>query len=219
GRRAASPATSSVQSAAHLFSRDELRDLQVWHKLAWIDPGYHESDGRIRKLLEKGRLFSEEDKSELRTVELEILRKVVPEYRDAAARGQVELSTSPFYHPILPLLCDTDIYLRTHPESPMPRRRFVHPEDAAEQLARARSCYERLFGLQPVGLWPSEGSVSDAIIPIAASAGFRWMATDEMILGRTLEIPLTRDGQGHLQQAGRLYRPYVIEAGGATMAC
>jgi alpha-amylase/alpha-mannosidase (GH57 family) len=218
-RRAASPAASAGQGAAFLFSREELRDLQVWHKLAWIDPSYHESDGRIRKLVEKGRLFSEEDKSELRTVELEILRRVVPEYRDAAARGQIELSTSPFYHPILPLLCDTDIYLRTHPESPMPRRRFVHPEDAAEQLARARSCCERLFGLQPVGLWPSEGSVSDAMIPIAARAGFRWMATDEMILGRTLEIPFTRDGPGHLQQAGRLYRPYVIEAGGATMAC
>src|SRR5215831_13211342 len=201
------------------FSVADLRDLQVWQKLAWIDPSYLAGDARVQALVDKQRLFTEDDKQVLRTVELELLNRVIPEYRDGVARGQIEVSTSPFYHPILPLLCDTDIYLRTHPESPMPRRRFVHPEDAAEQLARARSCYERLFGLQPVGLWPSEGSVSDAIIPIAASAGFRWMATDEMILGRTLEIPLTRDGQGHLQQAGRLYRPYAIEAGAATMAC
>ena len=55
----------------------------------------------------KGAHFEEEDKALLREVELEILRKVIPEYAAAAARGQVELSTSPFYHPILPLLCDT----------------------------------------------------------------------------------------------------------------
>src|SRR5204862_232344 len=80
--------------------------------------------------------FSEEDKAALRDVELEILNLVVPTYRALADRGQVELSTSPFYHPILPLLCDTDVYLRTHPASRTPRPRFVHPEDAAGQLAR-----------------------------------------------------------------------------------
>ena len=69
----------------------------------------------MRALVAKGRGFTEEDKATLRAVELELLRRVIPEYRDAAARGQVELSTSPFYHPILPLLCDTDVYLRTHP--------------------------------------------------------------------------------------------------------
>ena len=78
--------------------------------------------------------FTEDDKLELREVELEILRRVIPEYRAAAERGQVELSTSPFYHPILPLLCDTDIYLRTHPAAAVPRPPFRHPEDAAEQL-------------------------------------------------------------------------------------
>src|SRR5690606_25291118 len=99
----------------------------------------------------------------------------------AAASGRIELSTSPFYHPILPLLCDTDVYRRTHPEAPAPRRRFAHPEDAAEQLRRAADCHERLFGRRPVGLWPSEGSVSPAMVPLAADAGFSWMATDEMI--------------------------------------
>ena len=109
-------------------------------------------------------------------VELELLRNVIPEYQAAAARGQVELSTSPFYHPILPLLCDTDVYLRTHPHSRMPRERFRHPEDAAEQLARAVGLHERLFGHRPRGLWPSEGSVSDEMVPLVtdlASSGWR----------------------------------------------
>ena len=116
---------------------------------------------------------------------------MIPDYRDAAARGQIEISTSPFYHPILPLLCDTDIYLRTHPDSRMPRRRFLHPEDAAEQLERAAAYHERLFGRRPVGLWPSEGSVSDAMVPLVAAAGFAWMATDELILARTLGLTFT----------------------------
>jgi len=84
---------------ARRFSVDDLRDLQVWHKLAWIDPDYQQRDARVRALVAKGQRFSEEDKSLLRTVELELLNKVIPEYREAAARGQVELSASPFYHP------------------------------------------------------------------------------------------------------------------------
>src|SRR5579872_5601572 len=87
------------------FNADDLRDLQVWHKLAWVDPSYLEADARVRRLLTKARDFSEADKAALREVELEILNRVIPEYRAAADRGQIEISASPFYHPILPLLC------------------------------------------------------------------------------------------------------------------
>jgi alpha-amylase/alpha-mannosidase (GH57 family) len=201
------------------FGVDDLRDLQVLHKLAWIDPLYLDGDARVRALVEKERGFSEADKMALRAIELEILSRVVPEYRAAAERGQIEISASPFYHPILPLLCDTDVYLRTHPDARRPRQRFAHPEDAAEQLRRAADCHERLFGRAPIGLWPSEGSVSDAMVPLAAGAGFTWMATDELILARTLGATFSRDGQGHLEQPERLYAPYRVRAGGAAIAC
>jgi alpha-amylase/alpha-mannosidase (GH57 family) len=68
-------------------------------------------------------------------------------------------------------------------------------------------------------LWPSEGSVSDAIVPLVADAGFAWMATDELILARTLGIPLTRDSRGNLEQPERLYAPYALKTGGGTLAC
>src|SRR5205823_5857068 len=135
------------------------------------------------------------------------------------ARGQIEVSTSPYYHPILPLLCDSDIYLRTHPQSPMPRRRFQRPNDALEQLERAVACHERLFGKRPVGLWPSEGSVSDAMVPLVAKAGFRWMATDEQILANTLGTGFARDDAGQVDQPERLYTPYQVTAGGASVSC
>jgi alpha-amylase/alpha-mannosidase (GH57 family) len=213
------PTPADRRAAAARFSRDDLRDLQVWHKLAWVDPLYQDGDRRVRQLLAKGRDYSEDDKALLRRVELEILNKVIPEYREAADRLQIEISASPFYHPILPLLCDTDIYLRTHPHSRMPRRRFARPGDAAEQLARAAACHERLFGRRPVGLWPSEGSVSDAVVPLVAAAGFRWMATDELILARTLGMNFSRDDRGHVEQPEQLYEPYAVSVGGATVSC
>src|SRR5262249_43877790 len=213
------PTPEDRRTAAARFSVDDLRDLQVWHKLAWIDPLYLDGDARVRTLVGKGRSFSEQDKRILRDVELEILNRVIPEYRDAAARGQIEISASPFYHPILPLLCDTDIYLRTHPNSRMPRQPFRHPEDAADQLERAAALHERLFGRRPAGLWPSEGSVSDAMVPLVAAAGFKWMATDELILARSLGATLSRDGRGHVEQPERLYVPYIVRAGGASVAC
>jgi alpha-amylase/alpha-mannosidase (GH57 family) len=213
------PTAADRRAAASRFTRDDLRDLQVWHKLAWIDPFYLEGDARVRALVEKGRDFTEADKLVLREVELELLNKAIPEYRAAAARGQVELSTSPFFHPILPLLCDSEIYLRTHPDARVPRHRFTHPEDAAEQLARAVSYHTRLFGVRPLGVWPSEGSVSDAIVPLVAATGFEWMATDELILARTLGVTFSRDGGGHIEQPERLYAAYAVRGGDARVSC
>jgi alpha-amylase/alpha-mannosidase (GH57 family) len=210
---------SGGRGAAARFTVDDLRDLQVWQKLAWIDPLYLDDDPRIRALVAKGRAFSEDDKRVLRQVELELLKKVIPEYRAAAERGQIEVSASPFYHPILPLLCDSDVYLRTHPDARRPRQPFRRPEDAADQLERAAACHERLFGARPVGLWPSEGSVSDAMVPLADASGFRWMATDEMILGRTLGMTFSRDSRGQVEQPEQLYTPYVVRAGNAAIAC
>jgi alpha-amylase/alpha-mannosidase (GH57 family) len=208
----------SARAKASQFSADDLRDLQVWHKLVWVDRDFGVRDARIQGLMSKGRKFSENDKLVLRAVELELLRSVVPEYRDASARGQVELSTSPFYHPILPLLCDTDTYLRTHPQSRMPRERFRHPEDAQEQLNRAVALHQRLFGERPEGVWPSEGSVSDEMVPLVAQAGFQWMATDEGILSRTLGHGFTRGADGLVDRPELLYRAYRV-GGSAGVAC
>ena len=203
GRRHGNPAGA--------FTTDDLRDLQVWHKLVWIDPIYADRDPRVRALFAKGRDFSEQDKQTLRSVELEILGRVVSEYRAGAERGQIEISTSPFYHPILPLLCDASVFLETHPSWPPPEQPFAYPQDAAEQLRRAVALHQRLFGRTPAGLWPSEGSVSDAMVPIVAEAGFAWMATDEEILARSLPRTFARDAD--------LYRPYKVGAPRADVSC
>jgi alpha-amylase/alpha-mannosidase (GH57 family) len=220
-RERSGPASTSVEweRLASDFSVQELRDLQVWQKLAWVDPYFQDEDIRVQRLFGKGALFSEDDKRVLAQVERELIGSVIPEYRAAGVRGNVELSTSPFYHPILPLLCNSDVHRESHPGCSLPPGLFRRPEDAAEQLARAVSYHERLFGKRPAGLWPSEGSVSEAVVALAAEAGFSWMATDEILLGRSLGIHFSRDGYGHVEQPESLYRPYRVEVGGRAVSC
>jgi alpha-amylase/alpha-mannosidase (GH57 family) len=187
------------------FDVRDLRDLQVWHKLAWIDPDLLSSDPRLIALIGKDRDFAEDDKAMLRGIELELLASVVPEYKDAGERGQVELATSPFYHPILPLLCDSDAHLHAHPQAARPRVRFSRPEDARLQIERAIAFHEASFGTRPNGMWPSEGSVSNEAVRLIAEAGLQWIATDEDILARSLQQPMRPE---------LLYRPYRVGASG-----
>jgi len=201
-------------NAADLFGPREWRDIQLLSQLAWMDEDWLATDPVLMRLGSKGANFSEEDKQELRAKQLELLRDVLPEYRRAAATGQIEISTTPFYHPILPLICDTDIAPISNPHSPPLKPPFQHPEDAREQLVRARAYHEKLFGIPPVGLWPSEGSVSDQALDLAIEQGFQWFATDEGVLGRTLGVGFGRDGAGIPENADRLYSPLRVRRGG-----
>src|SRR5579862_2528107 len=201
-------------TVARTFSLRDWRDLQLLSQLAWMDEEYLAKDLDVARLSLKGSDYSELDKKDLRAKQLELLARVLPEYRRAQDAGQIEISTTPFYHPILPLLCDTDIAREANPGTPLPQPPFRHPEDAREQLVRARRYHEHLFGRPPVGLWPSEGSVSDQALALAAELGFRWFATDEGVLGRTLNVGFGRDAQGVPSNADRLYAPLRLRFDG-----
>ena len=195
------------------FTERDWRDLQILSQLAWMDEFWLAKDEIVSRLASKGKNYSELDKKELKVKQLQLLGMVLPAYREAAQRGQIELSTTPFYHPILPLICDSDIARLANPSTPLPRRAYRHPEDAREQLRRAREYHERTFGMKPAGLWPSEGSVSDQSLAIAAEEGFQWFGTDEGVLGRTLNIAFFRDSAGFPANAERLFKPYRLQLG------
>jgi alpha-amylase/alpha-mannosidase (GH57 family) len=201
---------------AHFSARD-WRDLQLLSQLAWMDEEYLERDPVVAELSRKGKSFTEEDKSALRAKQLELLAAVLPEYRLAAERKQIEISTTPYYHPILPLICDTDIARVSNSHTPLPNPPFRHPVDAHEQLLRARQYHERTFGESPKGLWPSEGSVSDQTLEIAMDMGFEWFATDEGVLGRTRNIGFWRDAAGYPENGAELYTPWRWERNGRGM--
>ncbi len=204
---------AGISAAARLFGDQDFIDLQVLSQVAWFDEIYLAGDELIRGLARRGRAFSEENKIELRKKELELLKVTLEEYRNAAARGQIELSTSPYYHPILPLLCDTQVAVESHPGISLPRHRFSHPEDARSQIHEAVALHERFFGSRPKGLWPSEGSVSDCVLSVAAEEGFEWVATDEGVLARSLQVNFHRDSSGYLPNGHDLYRPYRFQSG------
>jgi alpha-amylase/alpha-mannosidase (GH57 family) len=181
------------------------RDARRAIRLAWFDEEYQDHDPEVRALIAKEQDYALADQALAYRKQLEILGRVIPAYREFSARGQIELSTTPFYHPILPLLCDSNIASISHPGVPLPSR-FRYPEDARHQILSARAFMEKEFGQAPAGMWPSEGSVSDETLGIAADAGFQWIATDNGVLARTLQKSAgaeltyrsyrwTRDGQ------------------------
>jgi len=180
------------------FSDQDFRDLQVLSQLAWFDEEFLDNDPGVVALIRKGRNFDLADQALMLEKQKEILGLVIPAYHKAAQSGQIEISTTPYYHPILPLLCDSDIAAVSHPGVPLPRR-FRYPGDATRQLQMAREFTATEFASAPVGLWPSEGSVSDEVFRLAAEAGFEWVATDSGVLDRTLGRGSGVDG---------LYRPY-----------
>ncbi|MBC8144158.1 MAG: glycoside hydrolase, partial [bacterium] len=176
---------SALEAARSSFTEADWRDLQVWYNLTWIGE-YSRHEEPIRTLLEKGRDFTESEKHGLLDASIAIVARVIPMYRAMMEAGRVDLSVTPYYHPILPILCDSDVARQALPDITLPEAHIAWPEDARVQVERAVSMYEHLFGRKPAGMWPSEGSVSDAALDIVMSSGLKWIATDEEILRRSL---------------------------------
>lgn len=208
----------SPERAEKYFQPQDFTDLQVLSQIGWFDEFFLQ-EKEIAQLVRKGRNYSLDDQKLVITAEREFIARVLPAHAEAAKSGRIEISTSPFYHPILPLVCDTNAGGVSTPGLPLPRNQFRHPEDAREHLQRGLDLHQQVFGVRPRGVWPSEGSVSEEAIAIAHRLGVQWMATDEGVLGRSLGTFFTRDGQGHLSSdlAHKLYTIHHYENGEAEM--
>ena len=207
-----------VPAAAQRIRNNDLTDLQVLSQIAWMDEFFLD-DSDIRELIEKGRDYTQDDQQLVVAKEKEFLGRVLPAYSEAAQSGAIEISTSPFYHPILPLVCDTNIGAVSHGGLPLPAQRFSHPEDAREQIERGLKLHEQVFGVRPRGMWPSEGSVSNQALEIAHELGLNWVGTDEGVLGRSIGVPFHRSNGVTLDAAGagQLYRIFRWEQGESAM--
>jgi len=206
------------ERAEKFFQAQDFRDLQVLSQIAWYDEFFLE-EPEIAGLVRKGRNYTLEEQRFVVQHEREELAKVLPAHAQAARNGLIEISTSPFYHPILPLVVDTNEGAVSSAGLTLPQSRFRHPEDAQEQILRGLDLHEKAFGVRPQGMWPSEGSVSEETIAIAHKLGVKWMATDEGVLGRSLGIYFARDGNGRLpgHLAEKLYNIHRYENGEASM--
>jgi alpha-amylase/alpha-mannosidase (GH57 family) len=137
-----------------------------------------------------------QDKESLLNKQKKIWAEVIPLFKRLRAGNQVELTTSAYYHPLLPLIFD----LRLAGETTMPRLPFAHPEDGRAQIKKGREYFTKIFGAPPAGIWPSEGGVSQEVVDAVAEEGYRFAVTDENILWKSL---------GVMPEARLLYRPYA----------
>ncbi len=212
-RRGYSVSPNDLKNATRYYTTQDYLDLQVWFNLTWFDPLFKNNDPFLKGMIQKGSCFTENEKVLLIQKQRDIMASIIPEYRRLAEQGKIELTTTPFYHPILPLLYDTDLAKVAVPDISLPDNRFSHPEDARAQVERALVYHENLFGSRPKGMWPAEGSVAEEIVPLLAEEGVTWIGTDEGVLARSLGVHIERDFAGVMKNPEVLYRPYLVGKG------
>ncbi|MCU0548373.1 MAG: glycoside hydrolase [Leptolyngbya sp. Prado105] len=199
------------------WQAQDYSDLLAWHNLAWIDPLFWD-DPEIEAWLKQGKGFTLSDRQRIIAKHREILSRIIPQHRKMQESGQLEVTTTPYTHPILPLLADTNAGRVAVPNMTLPEARFQFSEDIPRHLNKAWQMYEERFGCAPRGLWPSEQSVSPEILPYVAKQGFQWLCSDEAVLGWSLKHFFHRDETGNVYEPEKLYRPYRLETPAGDLA-
>lgn len=183
--RAATP--TEIRRRAGEFSHAELRDLTVLFNLAWLGHEARRGDEALTSLERRGGDYSTDDLRVVMDKQRQACARVVPLFRALSERGQVELSCSPYYHPIIPLLCDGEAAHVASSQMTLPGR-FRYPQDALEQIRRGRAAFERIVKVPARGMWPPEGSISPAALQCYAQAGTSWLVSDEGNLWNSLRL-------------------------------
>jgi alpha-amylase/alpha-mannosidase (GH57 family) len=202
---------SRGEQAVTEWTAQDFRDLQVLFNLAWTDPDWLINEP-LSSLVAKGEGYTEEDKVLVFEEHLRLVQEVIPFHAELQRAGQIEVTMTPFAHPILPLLVDSELARIALPDADLPTR-FVYGQDAVAQVELGVELYKDHFGMTPRGMWPAEGSVAEQIVTMVSNAGIRWIATDEEVLAGSLPgiADFTRDSDDTVQQADELYRPYAVQ--------
>jgi alpha-amylase/alpha-mannosidase (GH57 family) len=197
-------ATDRLDASAYL-SDQFIADLIVWQHLAWIGETARRTDARVERLQAQKTNYSPQDRRELLAIIGELLASVLGRYRRLAERGQVELSITPYAHPIVPLLLDISVAREAQPHVSLPQlAQYPGGETRAVwHIERAIESYKHYFGRAPQGCWPSEGAVSAATLKLLARHGFRWAASGENVLRNSL-------AESHQSSAQAPYQAYQL---------
>jgi alpha-amylase/alpha-mannosidase (GH57 family) len=192
-----------------------LADLLVWYHLAWMGETTRRRDERVAKLMDKQSGYTLEDRRQLLQIICEQLSTMVEQYRALAEQGQVELSMTPYAHPIMPLLLDMHAARDAMPGVELPSGQYPGGEERVRwHIVEGIRTFERYFGFRPVGCWPSEGGVSAATLRVLGDYDFLWTASGETVLANSLKAV----NGGEVDPTKRwLHAPYRL--GGQGTAC
>ena len=198
-----------LRSISALAPDEDILDLTVLFDLAWCGEALRK-EREVSALISKGRGFSPEDRARLQEKSREWIAEIIPTYKRLWDDGTIELTFNPMFHPILPLLCDTDAGRDARADCPLPEIPMKYPQDASRQIEMGLELFEKAFGRKPAGMWPSEGSVSEAMLAVLSKFPVRWISADEAILRKS------RPAGGF--DANALYLPWAVNRGGAKIS-
>jgi len=190
-------------------------DLVTWYHLAWLGETVRSRNFVARRLIEKARDFSYQDRRDLLSLITTLLSDIPATHRRLVEAGKIELTTTPYAHPIIPLMLDFNTARETVEDALIPDESYPGGrERALDHIALARSSHEKLFGHIPSGCWPAEGAVSEDTLKLLGSSGFQWCATGESVLHHSLKYNL-REQQGNRD----LYHPWLVGEGEEQITC
>ena len=191
------------------FTEQDYRDLQVLFNLGWTDPSFL-AEEPLASLVAKERDYTEDDKAVLFAEHLRIIRDVTAIHAEMWADGQIEVTTTPLAHPILPLIADGSLASVGDPTAILPANTFGELEDGKQHVARGLDLAEEALGMRPTGMWPGEGAVAQYVLPMFSNEGVEWIATGEDVLAPSLGLGgFGRDENDTVQEASLLYRPWL----------
>ena len=194
-----------------IFTLQEYSDLMALFNLAWIDPSFKASDRRLKRLVKKGRDYTYEDRLEILEVQREIISKIIPTLKKLLKKGKIELTTSPYYHPILPILTDYKT-IRGSGVYDDDISKMKTDLDAKVQTKMALDRMEEIFGVRPKGIWPSEQCISAKTLSMLSDLGVEWSISDEGILANSIDFEFVHDFKGYLQDPYNLLKVYQYKS-------
>ncbi len=201
----------SQGNAVSYVNEQFFADLLVWYHLVWLGETIQLHDRRAQRLIEKAGQFTLDDRLILLEIVHDQLKGVIGRYKALAAAGKIELSVTPYAHPIMPLLLDLQSAREALPDLALPELK-VYPggENRVKwQLRKGIATFQHFFGFTPSGCWPSEGSVSARTMEILAEFGFAWAASGGSVLHNSLRA------QG--MDENDVHHPFKVES--SNTAC
>ena len=193
------------------FSQQEYSDLMALFNLAWIDSAHQKDYPELKALYKKGSGYTLEDRIKIIEIQRDIIRKIIPTFKKYLADGRIELTTSPHYHPILPILVDiADVSTNQNGDLPLT---LGMKKDAEVQIKEALRIIEEAFGVKPQGIWPSEHCISNKTLKLLGDLGIKWTISDEGVLSNSIKFDFVRDFNGNLENPYPLLKVYDYKSG------